>query len=110
MLRASRVPDLDGLGGIRGGCGGESLPIIEGWQGGFHVLVGGRSRGLEEPLVADFGVRDRASGESLTYLDLGRRCTPTTAATGTSSPASWRASATTTRASTPAGASSSGRA
>jgi len=76
MLRASRVPDLDGLGGIRGGCGGESLPIIEGWQGGFHVLVGGRSRGLEEPLVADFGVRDRASGESLTYLDLEQKVHP----------------------------------
>lgn len=47
---------------------GDELAITAGAQGGYHLWLGGRFRGLEGEIVAEFGLRDAGTGESLSYF------------------------------------------
>jgi hypothetical protein len=49
---------------------GPDAPIEHGPQGGIHVALHGRCRGLGDPITVDYGLRDPDTGESLSYLGL----------------------------------------
>ena len=49
---------------------GADAPIDHGPQGGIHVALHGRCRGLGDPITVDYGLRDADTGESLSYLGL----------------------------------------
>jgi hypothetical protein len=49
---------------------GGSVPIISGPQGGTHVWISGRTRGLGPSGLVEYGVSDAESGELLTWMGL----------------------------------------
>jgi hypothetical protein len=49
---------------------GQEAPIDHGPQGGIHLALKGRCRGLGDPITVDYGLRDPDTGESVSYLGL----------------------------------------
>jgi hypothetical protein len=56
---------------------GQALSIVHGPQGGIHLFVAGRCRGLGDPVNVKFGLRDADTGESVSYLSLEAMVHPT---------------------------------
>lgn len=49
---------------------GGDVPIVSGPQGGSHVWISGRTRGLGPSGLVEYGVTDADSGELLTWMGL----------------------------------------
>jgi hypothetical protein len=59
----------DGPAAVELDLGGDAA-IEHGPQGGIHLALKGRCRGLGDPITMDYGLRDPDTGESLSYLGL----------------------------------------
>lgn len=52
---------------------GSTIPLMKGPQGGFHLWIALRCDGCKDLAVVEFGARDGASGELLSYPGLQQR-------------------------------------